>query len=57
MGEIADMMINGDLCECCGEALMSDETPGHPMYCSVGCATDRGVDKEDWPYVIDGYDL
>lgn len=40
MGEIADMMLEGDLCECCGVALHSDKTPGHPMYCSTECAKD-----------------
>ena len=43
MGEIADMMINGDLCESCGVAL---ETPGEgfPRYCSEECADSSGAD-------------
>lgn len=45
MGEIADMMINGTLCEGCGEAL-EGEAGGFPRYCSSSCAKDRGVDYE-----------
>jgi len=55
MGEIADMMLEGDLCECCGVALDTDETPGYPMYCSVQCAKDRGQKKKDFPYCVVGY--
>lgn len=36
MGEIADMMLDGTLCEGCGE-LMDGSEPGHPRRCS-GCA-------------------
>lgn len=43
MGEIADMMIGGDLCEGCGSAL-SGEGYGIPRYCSNECASDRGYD-------------
>jgi hypothetical protein len=43
MGEIADMMIEGDLCEACGVALDS-EGYGIPRYCSSECAKDRGYD-------------
>lgn len=32
MGEIADMMINGDLCEGCGVA-MGTPGEGYPRYC------------------------
>ena len=48
MGEIADMMISGDMCEMCGEYLMCDECSDMeiPMYCSVGCAKDRGASKD-----------
>ncbi len=55
MGEIAEMMLDGTMCECCGEFLMSDDTPRHPMYCSVQCAKDRGITKKDWPYAVEGY--
>lgn len=57
MGEIADMMLEGDLCEACGGALHSDETPGYPMYCSVECAKDRGIPKSDWPSRVEGYQV
>lgn len=43
MGEIADMMIGGDLCEMCGMAL-DGEGYGIPRYCSNECAKDRGYD-------------
>lgn len=32
MGEVADMMLSGFLCECCGEYLDGEE-PGHPRKC------------------------
>lgn len=38
MGEIADMMLDGTLCEGCGEHLGSDA--GFPQYCA-GCEPDR----------------
>lgn len=45
MGEIADMMLGGVMCECCGEWLMCEECEemGIPMYCSLSCAKDRGA--------------
>lgn len=43
MGEIADMMIEGDLCEGCGEYL-EGEGSGFPRYCSEQCARDRGAE-------------
>ena len=48
MGEIAEQMISGDMCEMCGESLMCDECEnvGTPMYCSLGCAKDRGATKD-----------
>lgn len=33
MGEIADMMLDGTLCEGCGE-LLDGEEPGHPRKCA-----------------------
>jgi hypothetical protein len=38
MGEVADMMLDGTLCEGCGEFLGSDYGPA---YCA-SCAKDRG---------------
>jgi hypothetical protein len=43
MGEIADMMINGEMCEMCG-VVLDGESPGYPRYCSKECADDRGAD-------------
>lgn len=43
MGEIAEMMLEGDLCEGCGMAL-GGEGYGIPRYCSNECAKDRGFD-------------
>ena len=43
MGEIAEAMISGAMCEGCGEALVCDcSDMGIPMYCSVQCSKDRG---------------
>lgn len=44
MGEIADMMINGDMCEMCGVPLPGGGE-GFPRYCSEECARDRGADS------------
>lgn len=33
MGEIADMHLDGTLCETCG-VYMNDNPPGYPVYCS-----------------------
>lgn len=50
MGEIADMMLDGTLCEGCGEYL--GEGMGFPDYCSDECAskckaTRDGEDEDD----------
>lgn len=42
MGEIAEAMISGEMCEACGEWIGEDV--GYPLYCSIGCAKDRGAD-------------
>lgn len=41
MGDIADAMLNGELCEGCG-TYMEGEPTGFPSYCSAQCAEDRG---------------
>lgn len=41
MGEIAEMMLDGTLCECCGAFIGA--SVGYPRYCSTKCANDRGV--------------
>ena len=43
MGEIAEMMLDGTLCEGCGEFI--GEGDGFPQYCSPQCAGDRGADE------------
>ncbi len=47
MGEIAEMMTTGVMCEGCGEYLECDECEeiGIPAYCSKECAKNRGRDK------------
>jgi hypothetical protein len=40
MGDIADMMLEGDLCECCG-VVLPGEGEGVPRYCSERCRRDR----------------
>lgn len=40
MGEIADMMLNGLMCEGCGEFMEDHEEPGYPRRCA-GCAPNR----------------
>lgn len=41
MGEIAEMMLDGTLCEACGEFIGGGQ--GFPGYCSAQCARDRGM--------------
>lgn len=40
MGDIADMMLDGTLCEGCGVTLRGPP-PGYPRYCSRRCQQDR----------------
>lgn len=42
MGEIADMMLEGMMCQWCGEFL--DEDDGYPVVCA-GCQRQHGVDE------------
>lgn len=42
MGEVAEMMLDGTLCECCGVYIHDGEAEGFPRYCSPQCAEDRG---------------
>ena len=41
MGEIAEMMLDGTLCQVCGGVIDGD-TPGYPRYCK-DCAKDEVV--------------
>lgn len=43
MGDIADMMLDGTLCEACGCYLDDGAADGYPRYCSPQCAKDRGA--------------
>ena len=42
MGEIANAMLNGELCEMCGVPIECMDYDV-PMYCSEECANDRGA--------------
>ena len=44
MGEIAEMMLDGTLCEACGVLIIGEgeEPAGYPQYCSEDCAAGRG---------------
>ena len=54
MGEIADMMLDGTMCEACGEFIDDGGAAGFPRYCSPQCAGDRGADwhepEEAWAF-------
>lgn len=43
MGEYAEMMLDGTLCECCGTFIDFEGGDGLPRYCSNQCARDRGA--------------
>jgi endogenous inhibitor of DNA gyrase (YacG/DUF329 family) len=45
MGEIADMMLDGTLCEACGSYIDGEGGEGFARYCSDRCARDRGADQ------------
>lgn len=47
MGEIAEMMLDGTLCECCGSYI--GDGRGFPGYCSAECAKGRGASTEGSP--------
>jgi hypothetical protein len=55
MGEIAEMMLDGTLCEGCGEYIGKSE--GYPQYCSLDCAHDRGFDIENHENETEGCEL
>lgn len=42
MGEIADMMLDGTLCEQCGGAIGDRQSPGYPRLC-VDCKSRQKV--------------
>jgi len=46
MGDIADMMLEGQMCQWCGEIL--DEGNGYPVVCA-GCQHEHNVDQHGDP--------
>lgn len=49
MGEIAEMMLDGTLCQVCG-GIIDGDTPGYPRYCQ-DCAKDEIIsDIEEIEY-------
>lgn len=42
MGEIADLMLDGIICECCGIYL--EESTGYPSRCG-GCSKDQDLEQ------------
>lgn len=42
MGEIADAMLDGDLCAACGSFIDHEGGEGFPRFCSPQCAGDSG---------------
>jgi hypothetical protein len=48
MGEYAEMMLEGLVCECCGEFLGDDEGPGFPRVCP-GCQQPEPPPKVERP--------
>lgn len=44
VGEIAEMMLDGTLCEGCGSFIDDSGGMGIPRYCSPQCASDRGAE-------------
>lgn len=51
MGEIAEAMLSGKMCEMCG-VYLEDNDMDIPMYCSAQCARDRGVPEKDIKYRV-----
>jgi len=48
-GEIAEMMLNGTMCQGCGEFLHDGaDGPGYPGFCA-GCAPDEDLSAEHAP--------
>lgn len=44
MGDAADAILDGTLCEACG-VMVDGESPGYPRKCD-GCQADRGRDED-----------
>jgi len=44
MGDVADAILDGLFCQCCGELIDGDE-PGYPRTCA-GCGGDENEENE-----------
>jgi hypothetical protein len=55
MGEIAEMMLDGEMCAMCGVYLHDGREDGYPRYCSIAHAMDAGFSREDAPAVCEGF--
>lgn len=45
MGEIAEAIVNGELCEACGACIGDNESPGILRCCDRECAREMGYGK------------
>jgi len=46
VGEVAEMMLDGTLCQCCGVYIGDQSTGGFPEYCR-SCARDAEKARQD----------
>lgn len=54
MGEIAEMMLDGILCQGCGELLLEegDDVPGYPRSCAACARLQRALNSPPAPKVM-----
>lgn len=59
MGDIAEAMLDGTLCEGCGVFIDDGPAAGFPRYCSAACAPDGVLVEEgdDEDYDFEAFDL
>jgi NMD protein affecting ribosome stability and mRNA decay len=50
MGEIAEMMLSGILCESCGSYIEDGEEPGHPRKCDDCMQEEKPKDRKPRRY-------
>lgn len=53
MGDIADMMLDGTLCESCGVVFDDRQSPGYPRYCD-DCQQEGRAPKVKTPCAVCG---
>lgn len=46
MGEIADSILDGDFCQCCGEYMEDEAGAGFPQTCA-GCSDEEAMGKRN----------